>query len=177
MCRWEIQTYGLIIWSPDGRIVCVGGGGDGTGRARHHAVILDAICSYSCWYSACLHLQISSKPVLCCSYCLPTVTFDIMLCLSLATEAQVWFQASHCEFVVYKMAVGQVFFSLNTWFIPCHYFTIAPCGWLGYVRRWQTVVFCLGWGWRNSRALGSGLIWHSTAVWPQFNRRNWCSCL
>ena len=77
-----------------------------------------------------------------------------------------------------KWHLDRFFFSLSTLFIPCqYYFTIAPCGWLGYVRRWQTVVLCMGWGWRNSWASGSGLIWHSTAVWPQFNRRNWCSCL
>jgi len=93
---------------------CVGGGGV-TGRARHNVAILDTICFCSYSYSSCLHLQISRKSLLCCSCCLPTVTFYIMLCLPLASEAQVRFLASLCECMVYKAALGH-FFSLSTCF-------------------------------------------------------------
>jgi hypothetical protein len=63
------------------------------------------------------------------------MTVDIMLCLSLAAEAQVRFQASHSEFMMYKVALGQ-YFSLSTFFVPTQYYFIsAPYGCLGYVRR------------------------------------------
>jgi hypothetical protein len=52
---------------------------------------------------------------------MPTVTFDInALPATRRAEAKVRFQASLCEFMVYKVALGQFF--LQVLFSPCQYY-------------------------------------------------------
>jgi len=165
MCRWEIQTYGLIIWSPDGRIVVwvvvvvvlVVLGIMLLSWVRYAVTVVDTALVFTGRFLANL------------CYAVRIVCQQRHLILRFACHSPRRLRFDSRPVIVNLWCTGwhldSLFFYLRTLFIPCqYYFTIASCGWLGYVRRWQTVVLCMGWGWRDSWASGSGLIWHSAAV-------------
>lgn len=152
MCRWEIQTYGLIIFSPDGRVVVwvmlvwlVVLGIVLLSWIRYVVTVVDTALAFT------RRFQGNHSCAVCIIACRQ---WHLILCFAWHTPQRPMFDSRPVFVNVWCTKWHLDFFPpRSTLFFPCqYYFTSAHCGWLGYVRRWQTVVLC--WGWRNSWAPG-----------------------